>query len=420
MDSLRRRVQRLFRLLTAAHTNSHVSTRAAGRWVNKTDRMLSLVLIARRADYFSMVAGIAARCGAKPLWLRSGSEVQRLKGQCGVALLELEARSDGHDEATLACIAGLKTAGWSIFCYAPALRDWPIGMQCRPLLAGASRSLDSNVAGFEEELARRIEEQLQLCASSQGDRARLRQIMALRGIAGVSQSILDVFQWLVRVAPLSDLPVLITGETGTGKELFAHAVHTLDGKRCRGPFVAVNCGAISEGIAESELFGHRRGAFTGADRDRPGLFRAAQGGVLFLDEVGELSESVQSKLLRVLQDRRVLAVGDEKDASVNVRVIAATHRDLAERVAQGAFRADLFHRLTVLTLRVPPLRERREDMGPLIEHFLAQYGELVLGRPVSATTEFVQAISQLELPGNVRELENILRRILVCRTEGSA
>jgi transcriptional regulator with PAS, ATPase and Fis domain len=212
---------------------------------------------------------------------------------------------------------------------------------------------------------------------------------------------------------LSDLPFLITGETGTGKQVLAHAIHRLDPKRADGPFIAVNCGAISPGLAESEFFGHRRGAFTGADRERLGLVRSAQGGVLFLDEIGELDDALQVKLLRVLQERRVLGVGDDQEVPVSVRVIAATNRNLSAAVQGGKFRADLFHRLNVLSIHIPSLRDRPADIGPLIEHLLETNKSLQTGGSVSASPEFIEALARIDLPGNVRQLENLLRRALV-------
>ena len=181
----------------------------------------------------------------------------------------------------------------------------------------------------------------------------------------------DVFRSIIRFSTLSDLPVLIVGETGTGKEGLARALHRLDPKRKEGPFVAVNCGAIAAPLAESEFFGHRRGAFTGADRDRKGLVRSAEGGVLFLDEIGELEAALQAKLLRVLQESRVLGVGEDRDIQVNVRVVAATNRDLDQMGQQSRFRADLFHRLNVLSIRVPPLSERADDLAPRSDAILS-------------------------------------------------
>jgi two-component system response regulator PilR (NtrC family) len=196
------------------------------------------------------------------------------------------------------------------------------------------------------------------------------------GIVGESPAMISVFRWILRVSRLSDLPALITGETGTGKELLAHAIHQLDPKRRSGPFVAVNCGAISAGLAESEFFGHRRGAYTGALQARRGLIRSAEGGILFLDEIGELGDDLQAKLLRVLQDNRVLAVGEDREVAVNVRILAASNRDLHRMVEQGRFRADLYYRVKVLSIQIPPLRERPGDLEPMIRHFLGKYQHL--------------------------------------------
>jgi transcriptional regulator with PAS, ATPase and Fis domain len=212
---------------------------------------------------------------------------------------------------------------------------------------------------------------------------------------------------------LSDLPVLITGESGTGKELLARAIHQLDPKRHHKPFVPLNCSAISPHLAESELFGHRRGAFTGADRDRRGLIRSAEGGVLFLDEIGELDDVLQAKLLRVLQEHRVLGVGEDSEVAVSVRIIAATNRDLHAMVQQGQFREDLFHRLNILPIDIPPLRERPEDLKPLIEHFLNKHQILKPGWSPAIEADFIDALAQLELPGNARQLENMVRWVLV-------
>ena len=228
-----------------------------------------------------------------------------------------------------------------------------------------------------------------------------------------------MFASVLRISALSDLPTLLTGESGTGKDLLARAIHARDPKRCAGPFVALNCGAIAATLAEAELFGHRRGAFTGADRDRRGLFRAADGGVLFLDEIAELDATVQVKLLRVLQDNRVLSVGDDREASVSVRVIAATNSDLREMVERRLFRADLFHRLNVVSIHIPSVRERRADIRPLVEHFVRKHHGLSPAASPAIGAEFVDAFSRLDLPGNAREIENLVRSALV-HNDGTA
>jgi two-component system response regulator AtoC len=223
---------------------------------------------------------------------------------------------------------------------------------------------------------------------------------------------------VAKVAPYKTT-VLVRGESGTGKELVARAVHALSPRRT-GPFVAVNCGAIPAGLLESELFGHERGAFTDAVRDRPGMFERASGGTLFLDEVGELSLPMQVNLLRLLQEDRVRRVGGSEDIPVDVRVVAATARDLEIEVAAGRFREDVLYRLDVLSLRLPPLRERSEDIPLLVAHFIARCNQrLGLALPVKgATPEALRALASYRWPGNVRELENVVERAVVL-AEGS-
>jgi transcriptional regulator with GAF, ATPase, and Fis domain len=228
-----------------------------------------------------------------------------------------------------------------------------------------------------------------------------------------------VARLVVRVSSLGNLPVLLSGETGTGKELLAQAIHALDPKRCQGPFVPLNCAALPPELAEAELFGHRRGAFTGAEHERKGLFRAAEGGVIFLDEIAELRLELQAKLLRVLQENRLLVLGEDRETSVNVRLLAATNQNLCERVAQGAFRSDLFHRLNVIPIHVPPLRERPGDVEVLVLHFLQKYRELNPACSRLVAPEFLEGLQCTGLPGNVRQLENIVRQA-IARKENDA
>ncbi len=214
-----------------------------------------------------------------------------------------------------------------------------------------------------------------------------------------------------------DFPVLLLGESGTGKELVAKELHA-NGPRRNGPFVGINCGAIAEGLLESELFGAIRGAYTGAHKDRAGLFEAAQRGVLFLDEIGEMSLSLQAKLLRVLQERKVRRVGGHDEIDIDVRVVSATNRDLARDVSSGRFREDLYYRLKVVQIEVPPLRERREDIPLLVEHFLDHlHAQDPLareqGRPrPTVTRECLERLVAHDWPGNVRELSNELTRMV--------
>ncbi len=228
------------------------------------------------------------------------------------------------------------------------------------------------------------------------------------GIVAISPTMRKVVELSCRVAQF-DSTILITGESGTGKERIARLVHE-ESTRAAGPFLAVNCGAISETLLESELFGHVRGAFTGANHDRPGLFEAANTGTLLLDEIGEVSPGMQVKLLRVLQEREIRRVGENKSRKVDVRVLAATNRDLAHGVATGSFRQDLYYRLKVVELHVPPLRERRDDILPLARILLAS-SALWMKRKISGLAPAAaHQLLRYEWPGNVRELENAMER----------
>lgn len=233
-----------------------------------------------------------------------------------------------------------------------------------------------------------------------------------RAILHRSRAMARVIERAKRVS-VRNVPVLIHGESGTGKELFARAIHQAS-PRSRGPFVAVNCGAIPKDLVESELFGHERGAFTGAGRPRPGHFRAAHGGTLFLDEVGELPPAVQVKLLRVLQEREVTPVGTSKSEKVDVRIVCATHRDLVEAASDGHFRMDLFYRLAVAVLILPPLRERRGDITLLANALLEQINEENHDQPGYTSRHLTAGAKNLlkghHWPGNVRELQNTLQR----------
>jgi transcriptional regulator with GAF, ATPase, and Fis domain len=229
-------------------------------------------------------------------------------------------------------------------------------------------------------------------------------------IIGHSAAIREVFALLDKIIPTS-FPVLIQGESGTGKELIARAIH-VNGPRSKQPFLSENCGAVPENLLESELFGHVRGAFTGADRTRDGLFQRASGGTLFLDEIGEMPHAMQTKLLRALQEGEVRKVGGGKVEKVDVRIIAATNRDLRQEVEEGRFREDLFYRLNVVAIRLPPLRERRDDIGPLIQHFLEEACD---DAGVALKEIRPAAMSRLvahDWPGNVRELQNEVKRLV--------
>jgi DNA-binding NtrC family response regulator len=235
------------------------------------------------------------------------------------------------------------------------------------------------------------------------------------GIVGSSGVMEELLGTVARVAP-TEATALITGESGTGKELVARAIHSAS-RRAGGPFVAVHCAALAESVLESELFGHEKGAFTGADRTRAGRFEGASGGTLFLDEVAEIPMAVQVKLLRVLQERQVERVGSNMPIRLDVRLVAASNRDLLEEVRAGRFREDLYYRLAVVRLYVPPLRHRREDVPRLVEHFLAKHSGAGT-RPVTGVSrEAMDALLRYDYPGNVREMENILQSAIVLARE---
>ncbi len=246
-------------------------------------------------------------------------------------------------------------------------------------------------------------------------RAEIQGRYRLDRLLGKSAAMGRLFDMIRKIAP-TRTSVLLVGESGTGKELAARALHEM-GPRADRPFVAVNCGAIPEALLESELFGHVKGAFTGATTDKDGLFQAATGGTLFLDEIGELPQTMQVKLLRVLQEKRVKPVGGVTEEDVDVRVVAATNRDLETEVERGTFRQDLFYRLNVIQIRMPPLRERREDIPLLVDHFLrkfsAEHGRAVTEIDAGA----MSVLAGHSFPGNVRELENLIERAVTLSSD---
>ena len=233
-------------------------------------------------------------------------------------------------------------------------------------------------------------------------------------LVGSSSALLEIFKTVGKVAP-RNVPVLITGESGTGKELVARALHAAS-PRSEGPFIAVNAAAIPRELLESELFGHERGAFTGATASRTGRFREASHGTLFLDEIGDMPIDLQAKLLRVLQSGEVMPVGARDAEIIDVRIVAATHRDLDERVRTGEFREDLLYRLRVVPMSIPPLRDRPEDIRTLALHFVDRYAPELAEGPVSLAPQAIERLEKHDWPGNVRELENAIKRALVLST----
>jgi len=263
-----------------------------------------------------------------------------------------------------------------------------------------------------EELKLTVKKGLQLQGLSEENRLLKEELSGraeFKSIVGTSRAMEGVFSVVRKVAD-TEATVLITGESGTGKELVARAIHSGSSRRAA-PFVAVNCAAIPRDLLESELFGHVKGAFTGAIRDKAGKFQLAEGGTIFLDEVGDLPLELQPKLLRVLQERVVEPLGGSSLQKIDLRIVAATNADLEKGIAEGRFRDDLYYRLSVIPLHLPPLRERVEDIGLLVRYFLVKFG----GSAVSFTKEALERLQLYAWPGNVRELENTVERLLIMR-----
>ncbi len=264
-----------------------------------------------------------------------------------------------------------------------------------------------------DELLHRIERAVEdkaLRRENENLRAQVRERFGLEGLIASSAEMVQVLDLVERVAP-TDATVLIRGESGTGKEIIAKALHHAS-QRAAGRFVAINCGALPEPLLESEIFGHVKGAFTGAGANKKGLFEAAHGGTLFLDEIGEMTPGLQVKLLRALQSGEVRPVGSTQVITVDARVVAATNRDLEPMIRQGSFREDLFYRLNVIPIVLPPLRERREDIPLLAEHFLARFAQRQ-GRVLRLSAGATERLLRYAWPGNVRELENAMERLAI-------
>ncbi len=265
-----------------------------------------------------------------------------------------------------------------------------------------------------DELQIMVEKALSL-QSLMSENIRLRQELAdrfsLDNIMGASSKMKRIYDMVARVAK-SDSTVLIQGESGTGKELIARAIH-FNSSRAKKPFITINCSAIPENLMESELFGHVKGAFTGAVKDKAGKFEAADGGTIFLDEIGDIRKDLQVKLLRVLQEKSIDKVGSTQDINVDVRVIAATNILLETAIEEGKFREDLFYRISVIPILLPPLRERKDDITLLVQHFMTKHG----GKDCKMLPEVLDILNRYDWPGNVRELENIIERAIVLKKE---
>jgi two-component system response regulator PilR (NtrC family) len=365
-------------------------------------------------------------------WDRAFLVTAQEPGDLGLARVEASAstRPDGRRAASRTVLKRALEGAGTLVC--PDARDDPSlveGASVRALdiravvsvpvaTSGAAAALvvERGVAGdrISDRMLRVLEAFAEVLAALYGPSGGAPEPAArpAPALVGRSAGFVETLLWARRVAR-SRLPMLLIGETGTGKEEIARAIHR-DSPRAAAPFVAVNCAALPESLLESEMFGAVRGAYTGAERDRPGLFRLAHGGTVLLDEVGDMPPPMQAKLLRVLQDGRVRPVGGEAEIAVDVRIVAATHRDLASLVAEGGFRPDLYWRLAVAEVRVPPLRERREDIPLLTEHLLSRL-TLEAGTTAEARIDpsAIEALIACDWPGNVRQLHAVLARALL-------
>ncbi len=318
----------------------------------------------------------------------------RLGGPDGIALLQT--LKDRHPDLQALVLTAFGTVEDAV----RAMRAGAYDFMAKPV------DLDRLEALVEKAL-----ERVRLARENRGLREVVKSSDAFSELVGESETMRQVKELAVKVAP-SKASVLILGESGTGKEVLARAVHRSSERRGK-PFLVINCAAMPETLVESELFGHEKGAFTGATSEKKGRFELADGGTLFLDEIGDVSLSVQVKLLNVLQSGRFERVGGTKTHQVDVRLITATHRDLGKKIQEGTFREDLYYRLNVVSVTIPPLRERSGDISLLVNHFIRKHADLSAVRTESVAPEVLERLSVWPFPGNVRELENLVERAVV-------
>ncbi len=287
-----------------------------------------------------------------------------------------------------------------------------------PSLEGAVKAVKAGAEDYlakpftDEELFAAVDRVLSKLKMRRANRFKPgRKGIKFDGLIGESQVMQDVFRIITKAAETT-ATVLITGESGTGKEIAARAIH-YSSDRASAPFIAVNCSAIPENLLESELFGYVKGAFTGADQSRAGLFQTADQGTIFLDEVSETSPSMQAKLLRVIQEKEIFMLGSSRPIQVDVRILASTNKNLASTIKKGTFREDLFYRLNVISLELPPLRERKEDILILTDHFVSRFAKELKRKPPVFSDKALYTLQNYEWPGNVRELENLIQRLII-------
>jgi two-component system response regulator PilR (NtrC family) len=311
----------------------------------------------------------------------------------------LKASKTKHPETTVIMISAFATTVTAVEAMNMGAYDYvPKPFDNEELKQTIAKALDLKTIEHEKEI---IEDEL-------------KKNVHFELIVGNSPAMLHIYKMIRQVAP-TRTNVLITGESGTGKELIARAIHQ-ESDRCDKPFVVINCGGIPETLMESELFGHKKGSFTGATYDKKGLFEVADEGTVFLDEIGELSLPIQVKLLRAIQERTFKPVGGSEDLSVDIRIIAATNKQVEKEVIEGNFREDLFYRLNVIEIKMPPLRERKGDLRPLAQHFLDKYSR-EMGKKISKISSYaIDMLNKYDFPGNIRELENLLERSVALST----
>jgi two-component system, NtrC family, response regulator PilR len=324
----------------------------------------------------------------------------RMPGESGVDLLKLT--KEIAPESFFLLITGVPTVETAIAA----------------INSGADRYVikDQDLVDQLRRAVREVTESLKWKKEAGYLRRELRRLTGLDNIIGQSPKMRAIFDLIQTVAPQTSR-VLITGESGTGKELVARAIHE-NSMRAQAPFITINCGAFPETLLESELFGYMKGAFTGANENRQGLFQAAHGGTLFMDEIGNMSLTMQVKLYRVLQEGKVRPIGSTDESDVDVRIIAATNKDFEKEIAEGRFREDLYYRLSVIPIQLPPLRERREDIPLLARHFLETFRKAMDKPVVSISPEAMRRLEAYDWPGNVRELENTMERAVALENTG--
>jgi two-component system, NtrC family, response regulator HydG len=372
-----------------------------------------LTVIALSDSFEALWPALAAECGFVLAVSRDVSEAAAAAG--GVVIVSGGGVEEMLEGAVRECVG---IAGGATMAAVGALADHRVAVTIVRASGGIAEYFalpgdDELLRGWVRERADRVRGRARRSEFAEAERERFR----LDGILGESAALREALDTAWRVIPHAGVTVLLTGETGTGKELVARAMH-YHGPRREGPFVDVNCAAIPEQLLESELFGHEKGAFTDASSAKPGLFEMANGGTLFLDEIGHLARPLQGKLLRVLQEREIRRVGGTRSIPVDVRVIAATHVDLAAAVGRGEFREDLWYRLNVIPIELPPLRARPEDVLPLARHFLARFADEYALPPARLTKAAERLLGERDWPGNVRELRNAMERAVVLARDG--